>query len=255
MSIFLGIVGAKGGVAKTTSAINLADSFRMFGRDVIIVDGNLSTPNLGLHLGVPTVPISLHDALKGKNDVTEALYLHPNGLKIVPAGISLKDWNYAKPEKLNKVLPGLDGLADIVIVDGSAGLGAESLAVIKAVDDLIVVTNPELPSVTDALKTIKLAQQLGKNVRGAIVTRVGNNLDLSISNIETILEKPVLATIPDDDAIRKSLVMKNSVIQTHPSSKAAIAYKKLAAELIGVNYSEERDLGLFTRVLKKLGLR
>ena len=60
------------------------------GKDVVILDANLTTPNLGMHLGVPLFPTTLHDVLKGKANLSEAIYHHENGLKIIPAGISLK---------------------------------------------------------------------------------------------------------------------------------------------------------------------
>ena len=71
MTRYVGILSGKGGVAKTTTTVNLGAAFNHFGRDVTIVDGNLSTPNLGLHLGIPVVPISLHDVLRGNNDILE----------------------------------------------------------------------------------------------------------------------------------------------------------------------------------------
>src|SRR3989344_3526732 len=156
MTRYVGILSGKGGVAKTTTALNLGAAFTYFGRDAIVVDGNLTTPNLGLHLGAPVVPINLHHVLKGKNSINEAVYTHDSGLKIIPAGLSVSDLQGVNPDKLKNVLAGLDGLADLVIVDGSAGLGREALAVLQAVQDVIIVTNPELPAVTDALKMIKV---------------------------------------------------------------------------------------------------
>tara|TARA_Y100000310_G_C20629010_1_gene787555 strand:+ start:528 stop:1277 length:750 start_codon:yes stop_codon:yes gene_type:complete len=249
MTRSVGIVSGKGGVAKTTTAINLAAAMAYFGRDVVLVDGNLSTPNVGLHLGVNSVPINLHDVLKGKNAITEAVYMHPAGIKIIPAGLSLGDFSGVDPRKLGEALPALDGLTDLVIVDGAAGLGNECFSVIEAVDDILIVAHPELPALTDALKTIKVAEKMGKNVKGVVLTRAGNNYDLSVKAVEDLLEKRVLAVIPDDRSMRESLIKKDAVVFTHPKSKGAVAYKKLAADLIGANYHERRGfLGwLFNR--------
>ena len=59
MSKIIAIVSGKGGVGKTTSAINLGVALNKFGKNVVVVDANLTTPNIGLHLGAPIVPISL----------------------------------------------------------------------------------------------------------------------------------------------------------------------------------------------------
>jgi len=248
MTIKVGILSGKGGVGKTSTAVNMGAALTYFGRDAVVVDGNLSTPNLGLHLGVPVVPITLHDVLKGKNSLLDSVYLHHTGLKIVPAGLSLKDLQNVSPEKLKRVLPMLDGLTDVVVVDGSAGLGRETLGVMQAVDELIIVTNPELPAITDALKTIRLCEELGKKVRGVIVTKSGENHDIPTENIEKLLERPVLGEIPYDKAVRESLIRREPVVFSHPKSKSAVAYKRVVSSLVGIEYNEKVDKGFFSKL-------
>lgn len=244
-------------VSNTTTAINLGSALNYFDREVTIVDANLSTPNIGVHLGVPIVPINLHHVLQGKNRIEEAMYSHPTGTKIIPAGISLDDIRNTNPEGLGKALKTLEGSTDIVIIDGAAGLGREALATITAADELIVITNPEITSLTDALKTIKLSEELGKKVIGVVVTRTKqNNMDLSIKNMESVLEKPIIGIIPEDKAVREAQIKRDSVVYTHPKSSAAIAYKKLAANLIGHDYAEEAEQnnGILMKIMRKIGL-
>lgn len=258
MTKYVVIASGKGGVGKTTTALNLAVALSNFGREVIVLDANISTPNIGLHLGAPKIPITLHDVLKGKSHIRDAAYLHPSGLKVIPSSISSSDSNDDLLENLKHVLPDLDGTAEIVLIDAAAGLGKEALHAIRYSEEAIIITNPDIPSVTDALKTIRKCEAEGTNIVGVVVTKVRNdNVELSIKNIETILEKPVIGIIPHDDNVRKSLHLKNPVSYTHPTTHASIAYKKLAANLIGEKYIEsviERE-GLFDYVLKRLGLR
>ena len=91
MTRYITCISGKGGVGKTSSSINLGAAFTYFGKDTTIVDANLTTPNVGVHLGVPIVPINLNHVLQGKNHISEAVYLHPAGIKIVPAGISVDE--------------------------------------------------------------------------------------------------------------------------------------------------------------------
>ena len=249
MTKFVGILSGKGGVAKTTTVVNLGAAMTYFGRDVVVVDGNLCTPNLGLHLGVPVVPISLHDVLRGKNTLNEAVYLHPSGLKIIPAGLSIADLRTANPDNLSKVLPYLDGLTDVVLVDGSAGLGKETLSIMDAVEDVIIITNPELPAVTDALKTSRIAEEMGKNVRGVVVAKSGEGEGLSLNAIEGMLDKKIIGEIPYDTAVKDSVRKREPVIYAKPKCKSAIAYKQLAADLIGIDF-DERVEGGFSSWLK-----
>ena len=105
----------------------------------------------------------------------------------------------------------------------------------------MIITNAEMPAITDALKTIKLAEEMNKNVMGVVVTRTkGDDLDVSVKNVEALLEKPVLAVIPEDDTMREALSLRDAIVHTHPKSSAARGYLKLGANLAGIAYVQER---------------
>lgn len=256
----IGCIGAKGGVGKTTSAINLAASLNHFGKDVVLVDANLTTPNVGIYLGVPIAPVTLHDVLKGKNNISEAIFMHKNGIRVVPASISLKDTKKLDTTKLPTHISELYGNADYVIIDGPAGLGKEAISAMKSVEEVIVITNPEMPAVTDALKTVKICKELGKDVLGVLVTKTNaKNADMTLDDIEGILEVPVIGIIPEDRAVKFSQAGKESVIHTHPRSVSAVQYKKLASELLGIEYHEKVETleqgGFVYGVLRFLGIK
>ena len=103
MTKLITITSGKGGVGKTTTAVNLGAALNAFGNDVIIVDGNLTTPNVGLHLGAPMVPINLNHVLSGKAKVADAIYEHDSGTKIVPSSLSVKELRKINHSKLKDV--------------------------------------------------------------------------------------------------------------------------------------------------------
>lgn len=254
MARLIVITSGKGGVGKTTTAINLGASLHSFGKNVLVLDANLTTPNVGIHLGAPVVPVNLHHVLAGKNKIAEAVYEHYSGMKIVPASISLDDLKDAKLEKLSSIATQLKKKYDFIICDSAAGLGKEATTAISIADDLIVVTNPELPAVTDALKVIKLAEDMEKNIAGVVVTRTGKHKkELSLKDIEVMLEKPILGEVPEDIAVKDSIVERGAVVHTHPKSKAALSYKRLAAKLIHRRYKEPQNF--FSRMLRLVGLK
>ena len=231
----IAITGGKGGTGKSNTAINLGMALNQYKKDVIIVDGNLTTPDIGIYLGNPINPVTLHDVLKGKKHIKQAIYNHHSGTKIIPGSISLNSLKEADPEKLPKELSKLS--ADYILIDTAAGLGREALSAIKSANEVLIVTNPELTAVTDALKTIRLCTQLKKKILGVVVTKTNpKNADLSIEGIESILEKPVIGVIPEDRAVKFAIAKKDSVIHTYPNSVAAINYMKLAASLSGEEY-------------------
>ena len=236
MTKLITITSGKGGVGKTTTAINLGAALNSFGKEVIILDANLTTPNIGLHLGAPIVPVSLNHVLLGKARIADAIYEHESGTRIIPSSLSVRELRRLNHSKLKDVGRKLRKMADYVIYDSAAGLGEEAIAAIESGDELIIVTNPEIPAVTDALKTRKVIEELGKQVKGVIVTRVrGNKTEMPISNIRDMLELPILGVVPEDRNMQSALVMKDAIMHTHPRSKASRAYREIAARIIGNN--------------------
>ncbi len=247
------IISGKGGTGKTTTAVNLGVALNKFKEDVVIVDANLTTPNLGLHFGAPIVPVSFNHVLQGKAEVGEAIYEHHSGTKIIPSSLSLKDLKKIKLERIKDISKQLKKLTNHIIFDSAAGLGDEAKEAIKAADEVIIVTNPNILSVTDALKTIKLAEEMNKKVKGVIITRLkGDKTEMSLENIREMLEVPILGIVPEDKAIPESLVKKDAVMHTKPKSKSAKAYRDIAAKLLG---RKKIPKSLLNRILDSLGLR
>jgi septum site-determining protein MinD len=239
MTKVITITSGKGGVGKTTTSINLAAALNSFGKEVIVLDANLTTPNVGLHLGAPIVPVTLNHALSGKANITDAIYEHDSGTKIIPSSLSIGELRRLNHSKLKDITKKLKKMADFVICDSAAGLGDEAIAALESADEIIIVTNPEIPAVTDALKISKLIEQLDKEVKGVIVTRVKHNkTEMPISNIHDMLELPILGIIPEDDKAQTAMVMKDALVHTHPYGKASLAYKRIAAKIGNVKYQE-----------------
>jgi len=252
MNRIIVITSGKGGVGKTTTAINLGAAMNYFGKDVLVIDGNLSTPNVGIHLNSPEVPINLNHVLLGKADALEAVYEHESGLKVMPSSLSIKELKRTKPERINDFKKDFKKLSDYIIVDSAAGLGEETLSTMELADELIIITNAEMPAITDALKTIKLAEQMKKTVLGVIVTRVRkDNIEMSSEAVRDMLETPILGMIPEDINVRRSLNRKDAVVHTHPQSNASRAYKEIAARIVNVEYDSNKDRPPFWRRIFK----
>ncbi|MBI2578549.1 MAG: P-loop NTPase [Candidatus Aenigmarchaeota archaeon] len=235
MTRIITCTSGKGGAGKTTLVANLGLALRELGRDVIVVDANLTTPNLGLHLGVPLYPTTLHDVLKGTADIKDAIYRHESGLKVIPAGISLRDLRGVDAHDLPEAVMDLLGSAEIVLIDSAAGLGKEALSAIEASDEIIIVTTPDLPSVTDALKTMKLAEQVGTRVTGVVINRVTKmRHEMTTQQVSNMLDGPeILAEIPEDINVHRAVASRQPVVHHVPHSHASRSIKGLAATLVG----------------------
>ena len=115
------IASGKGGTGKTTVTVNLGTSLAQLGKETFILDADIGMANLGLVLGLESVPVTLHEVLAGKASVDDAIYEGPNGLKVVPSGISLQGFQNADPDKMKDVMRDLIGRSDFLLIDAPPG--------------------------------------------------------------------------------------------------------------------------------------
>ena len=145
-----------------------------------------------------------------------------------------------KGEKLKTAVADVEGLLDYLIVDAGAGLGKEAFHAMDASDKILIVTNPEMVAVTDALKTIQIARKMKKQILGVLLTRYrGDDYDMDLKEIENILEYPIIGTIPEDKNIRKAASKKMPILYSYPNSEASVGYKKLAAKILGKTFEPD----------------
>lgn len=253
MTRIIAVASGKGGVGKTTTSINLATALTHLGFETVLVDGNLTTPNVSVHLGSASVPISIHDVLRGKSPISQAAYQHSSGLKVIPGSIAMDDYEKINPEGLSEAMLDLEGRAEIIMIDTPAGIEQNTVETLKAADEVIVVTTPDILSTTNAMKTIKLAKELGKRT-SVIINRAGQAHAMSTKEVEALVGKSVLGTIPEDDAVKKALFLRQPVVYSHPKSAAGQEFKLIASKLVDKVYVREKE-GFFDSLFRRLGLR
>jgi len=248
MTRSIAVISGKGGVGKTTLTSNLAYALTELGEDVIAMDTNLTTPNLGLHFGMHLLPHTLHDVLRGKTRLREAIYPHPFGFKFIPASISVKDLTGVDPADLSKVTFNLVGKADYILMDCAAGLGREALSAIDAADEVILITNPDMPSLVDVMKVAGMAGQMGKHILGVVVNRrKGKKHEVSNRRIREILGLPIIAAIPEDTLVGESIAARQPILEYAPDSEAAMEIRRLAHNLTGREFQYKRAMTSWLR--------
>ncbi len=246
MTRLICVSSGKGGVGKTTVTSNLGAALTEFGADTVVLDANLTNPNLGFHIGIPLYPKTLHDVLKGDAHITEAMYIHDSGLRVVPAGLSVEDLRDTSPDNLADVLLDAIGEPDFVLVDSAAGLGNESLNAIEASDEVLIVTNPNLPAVTDALKTVNVAEEAGTDVTGVVLNMVkGHDAELSTEEVESMIGYEVLMEIPHHEKVEEALAVKKPLVHHEPDHHVSERFKGVAADLGGIRYEPQIEEDTF----------
>jgi len=230
----------KGGTGKTTMTINLGTSLAKFGKRTCIIDADIGMANLGLSLGFENVPVTLHDVLAGKASIHDAIYEGPGGVQVIPSGISLHGFQQSDPERLRDVLKDLTEGLDFLLIDAPAGISRDGVVPLAVADDVILVVNPELSAIVDAMKTKILAEVVGGHVRGAIVNRASSEGAATVTQkMEKVLGTRVIGLVPEDPNVRKAASAKVPVVIKYPTSGSSVAIRRIAAGLGGISLDKE----------------
>ncbi len=232
MTKFIGLVSGKGGAGKTTVTLNLGSALNKLGKKVLLLDANLVTPNLALQLGLVNPEGTINKLLRKEKGIHEVIYLHESGIAIVPASPSYAEFQKTNPENLVEAFEHLENVAEVVLVDAPSGLGYDVKQVIKHCDEVILVVNPNLSSVMDALKTIQLSQAQGTTIAGVLLnlSHKGRH-EMKEEEVEKILGYPLLANIRTDRKFRKSLHRQAPLVYLYPHSRSAKEFVKIAEHL------------------------
>jgi len=257
MARIIGIAGAKGGVGKTTLAINLGHALTDFGREVIIVDMDLRRPHLGLVLGYENTPKCVHTALSGEDKILQCIYMHPCGLRIIPGDASPKTQHAPEDShRLYEMLVDVYDYTELIIVDTPPGADVWHHALFTGMTDLILVTTPDIVGMHDCLRTLHESRDSGVNVLGVVINRTEEHEDiLSPSEIEAHLAIPVIGAIPYGKEVLEAQRHKHPVTFTDISCPASIAFKRLAANLIGEKYEPVIELSAKDYIMKRIGFK
>ncbi|HDH41706.1 MAG TPA: septum site-determining protein MinD, partial [Candidatus Altiarchaeales archaeon] len=246
MTRIVGVVSGKGGVGKTTLVSNLGVSMAQEGKKVAVIDANLSGANLGLQFGLISYPTSVHDVMRGNTAIGDAMYKHPSGVDIIPASLSIEDLD-VEPRNIKREI--LDNLSDrdFVLIDCATGLDRETMVALEMCDEVLLVTHPELPTISDALRTKTIAKRYDKNIIGIVLNRVNRSDELKKENISAFFDLPVIGVIPEDHFVRKSIEAKNPIVLEYPRHRVSREIKRITHYMLGKEYKHKE--GLLDRIL------
>ena len=241
------IISGKGGVGKSTIAVNLAYGLAVQGKKVGILDVDIHGPSIAMMLGIEgkrltvsnkrAAPIKIHDNLFA---LTIASLIPDSDDPVIWRG----------PMKMNVIKQFLQDIEwpelDYLIVDSPPGTGDEPLSVIqiiKDVDGSIIVSTPQDVAFLDARKTIKFSRKLSVPVLGIIENMSGFSCPHCGKKIELFQGKgaqkaavdfgiDILGIIPFDTNIVKTSDIGRPFIYDYNRAEAAKEMKKITEKSI-----------------------
>jgi len=151
------ITSGKGGVGKTSVAVNLAARLAQMGRKVVLLDADLGCANADVMCNLMPSG-SLAHVVAGRMTIDEAMCDAPGGFRLVPGASGLAQManlDRTERDRLLRQLQALEREADLMLIDTGAGVGANVLGFLSAADQVLVVTTSEPTAITDAYAVIK----------------------------------------------------------------------------------------------------
>ncbi len=234
MTNVLAFVSIKGGVGKTTLALETASALaNKFNKRVLLVDANFSAPNIGLYLDLAN-ETTLHDALNGTllhNAIYEA-----HGVDIIPASMYYHE--EVDTFKLKKILEKFKTRYDFIILDSSPNY-EELKPVMAAADKIFIVTSPDNVTLTTSLKAANLAKEQNTPIEGIIVNKIRSpKHEYNINEIEIISDIPVMAKIRDHKKMVHALHAKTPITILDPNNIVSKEIQKFSSAICGIPEEE-----------------
>lgn len=161
----IAIASGKGGVGKTTLAVNLCIALARRGTRVTLVDADLGMANADVMCGL-TPSRRLEHALGPAADrharLADIAVDAPGGFRLVPGSVGvarMADLSADERDALLSALASLERESDLIVIDTGAGIGPAVLAMLRWADLGLVVATPDPASITDAYALMKCARQ------------------------------------------------------------------------------------------------
>lgn len=261
----IAIANQKGGVGKTTTAVNLGACLAEAGQRVLVVDldpqGNAST---GLGIDHASRQVSIYDVLSGGATLKEAvLATEIEGLSVVPSTIDLAGAEielvsqFSREGRLARALEGAKGEYDFVLIDCPPSLGLLTVNGLAAARELVVPIQCEyyaLEGLGQLLKNVRAVQEnVNTELRltGIVLTMFDPRTRLAdqvVDEVRGYFGKLVYdSVIPRSVRVAEAPGFGQPITRYDPASRGAVAYRALANELLergrgsGMDLDWERD--------------
>ena len=246
----LAIINQKGGVGKSTTAVNLAAALGAMNKEVLLVDldpqGNATS---GYGIDKRELDGCVYDALLGETPVEEViLACVGKGVDVLPSTINLAGAEVelvnemARENRLKSALGSLRGRYDYILIDCPPSLGLLTINALVAADKLLVPIQCEfyaLEGVTkllDSMNRVKKMLNPSLDIFGIVMTMYDSRTNLSnqvVNEVRSFFGKTVFETmIPRTVKLSEAPSYGQPIIEYAPDNKGTEAYNELAREVI-----------------------
>jgi MinD-like ATPase involved in chromosome partitioning or flagellar assembly len=240
----ISVVSGKGGVGKSTLAVNLAVLLSKANIPTVLIDADIYNPCVFFHLGLSPQSAGLQELLNSKSTLGEVLSIHPgSGLRCISS--SVQPYGRINAKRLQNVIDSLD--YEFVIIDcppGFSPLIEEAVAVSSV---MLVMMTPDVPSSMAALKLVSFIKSHARGGEGKqfmyFLNRVASTqYEIHPHEVEEIFKTKLTATLVEDQNVPKSIAAKTPLVMLSPACHTSRELFSFAKTLL-------RDAGLASHPL------
>lgn len=261
------VTSGKGGVGKTSIAVNLAIQIQRLGKRVIVLDADFGLANIEVMLGIRP-QYNLADLMFRGKTLSEIITKGPEDIGFISGGSGIQELARMTKEQvmyLTQKLVELDSMADVIIVDTGAGIADNVLEFVTASSEVLLVATPEPTSITDAYALLKaLNRRTGFRRENTCIKMISNRVSSEAEGrnlyekMSIVVDKflniqpEFLGMIPQDDSISKAVMIQKPITVAYPNSAAAKALMTIAAKLYDGTEQEVKKgiTGLFSDMIR-----
>ena len=226
----------KGGVGKTTLAVNLAYALATMSKKIALIDLNLQFGEVGVFLDITkgdTIADMVQEHSFELSTIKSYLIRHQSGIQVMLSSSSPEYAELIRPEHIDAVLSSLRTEFDYIVLDMSVTLGDCAIAALETADTILLVVNEDIPALHDAKRSIKVMEALNLQDKVKLVVNKEGISTIKVKNIANLLDSAPVLVIPYD--LKSSMVAVNRgipLLNCAPNSKASIAIRTYARNMI-----------------------
>ncbi len=258
MSKTIAIANQKGGVGKTTTAVNLSSCLAYKGKNVLLIDvdpqGNSTS---GLGIDKKSINKSIYDVIINDEPIENTLINTPvENLKLCPSNIQLAGAEVelvsviSRENRMKMALEDIKSKFDFIIIDCPPSLGLLTINSLTASNTILVPIQCEyyaLEGLSQLMNTVKLVQRHlnpALDVEGVVLTMFDARTNLSIQVVDEVKKhfrnKVYRTVIPRNVRLSEAPSFGLPIILYDPKSKGSECYLELAEEVIDLSEEESR---------------
>ena len=226
----------KGGVGKTTLAVNLAYALATLNKKIALIDLSLQFGEVGVFLDIPkgdTIADMVEEHSFELSTIKSYLIRHQSGIQVMLSSSSPEYAELIQPVHVNAILSSLRTEFDYVVVDMGVNFGDCAIAAMETADTILLVVNEDIASLHDAKRSIKVMEALNQQDKLKIVVNKDGISSITVKNVANLLEATPALVIPYD--LKSAMLAVNRgvpMLSCAPNSKASKEIRTYARNMI-----------------------